>query len=41
MYKACQYATNDTKLEIGMKEVNQPNVQITLQNTVMYWPKNP
>ncbi len=38
MSKACQYATNDDKVAIGLKHVNVKNVQASLQKE-SHWQK--
>ncbi len=36
MSKACQYATNDTKIGVGMKEVNVAKIQSALQKKPLH-----
>ncbi len=40
MFKATQYATNDTKMCVGFSKVNLKGVQTSLQNTII-WTKTP
>jgi hypothetical protein len=34
MSKACQYATNDSKVRVGMKDANLVKVEYVLQKTI-------
>jgi hypothetical protein len=33
IFNACQYVTNDTKIEYGMKKINLMKTQVVLQKT--------
>ncbi len=37
--KACQYACNDTKVDVGFQEINFKSTQVSLQKTIT-WTKN-
>jgi hypothetical protein len=37
--KVCQYATNEAKVGVGMKEVSLKNAQVALQKTIITWTK--
>jgi hypothetical protein len=39
MFKACKYAINDTKINVGMKEMNVAKVQNGLQKKTITWTK--
>jgi hypothetical protein len=39
MSKACQHAINDTKLDVGMKEMNVAKTQYALQKTITWTQK--
>ncbi len=39
MSKACQYATNDDKVAIGLKHVNVKNTQASLQKKITFTKK--
>jgi hypothetical protein len=40
MFKVCQYATNDTKIGVGMKEMSVIDAQSDLQKTITYGQRN-
>jgi hypothetical protein len=40
VFKECQYATNDIKIGVGMKEVNVTEDQSALQKTITWTKKS-